>query len=167
MYVDGRLQGPSLNPPSLSPPFPFAAAAMCKQGPWRVRRDHIGCGLMDITARGPVDGSPCKVGVAMTNLQTGLHAYGSILAALLARHRTGHGARIECSLLETQVASLANVVSACEVSIPTHPPRHFPCRFPPHVLHSIRPVGSRCRCAASGFWSMSVSAPSVLCVCPD
>ena len=70
---------------------------------------------MDIT--GPVDGSPCKVGVAMTDLQTGLHAYGSILAALLARHRTGRGARIECSLLETQVASLANVASACEISL--------------------------------------------------
>ena len=69
-------------------------------------------GLMDIT--GPADGSPCKVGVAMTDLQTGLHAYGGILAALLARHRTGRGARIECSLLETQVASLVNVASACE-----------------------------------------------------
>ena len=123
-------------------------------------------GLMDIT--GPVDGSPCKVGVAMTDLQTGLHAYGSILAALLARHRTGHGARIECSLLETQVASLANVASACEISLQAPNriaslPLPAPCA-PFHLLSTLR---SRCRCMTSGFRRMPISAPSVLCVCPD
>jgi len=48
----------------------------------------------------------------LTDLSTGLYAHGAIMAALLARHRTGTGQRIECSLLETQVASLVNVASA-------------------------------------------------------
>eukprot|EP00037_Helgoeca_nana_P021170 m.212791 g.212791 ORF g.212791 m.212791 type:complete len:477 (-) comp25540_c0_seq3:96-1526(-) len=67
-------------------------------------------GLMHIT--GPAGGEPCKVGVAMTDLSTGLYLHAAVLAALLSRERTGVGMRIECSLLETQVASLVNVASA-------------------------------------------------------
>lgn len=67
-------------------------------------------GLMGIT--GPVDGEPCKVGVAITDVCCGLVSQGAILAALLARHRDGLGQHIETSLLDTQVACLANVASA-------------------------------------------------------
>jgi crotonobetainyl-CoA:carnitine CoA-transferase CaiB-like acyl-CoA transferase len=49
------------------------------------------------------DGPPCKVGVAMTDLATGLYAHGAIMAALLERHKTGKGQKIECNLLSTQV----------------------------------------------------------------
>ncbi|XP_045169810.2 succinate--hydroxymethylglutarate CoA-transferase-like [Mercenaria mercenaria] len=66
-------------------------------------------GLTHIT--GPEDGEPCKVGVAMTDLSTGLYAYGSILAALLHRAKTGRGQHIDCNLLSTQVASLVNIAS--------------------------------------------------------
>lgn len=66
-------------------------------------------GLLDIT--GPKDGSPCKPGVAMTDLATGLFAHGAILAALLQRERTGLGQKIDCNLLSTQVASLINIGS--------------------------------------------------------
>jgi crotonobetainyl-CoA:carnitine CoA-transferase CaiB-like acyl-CoA transferase len=48
----------------------------------------------------------------MTDLSTGLYLHASVLAALLGRERTGVGMRVECSLLETQVASLVNVASA-------------------------------------------------------
>ena len=48
-------------------------------------------------------GSPCKVGVAMTDLATGLYAHGAIMAALLQRHKTGLGQNINCDLLATQV----------------------------------------------------------------
>ena len=64
-------------------------------------------GLMGIT--GNAGGPPCKVGVAVTDLATGLHAYSSIMAALWARDGThgsigtGLGQRVDCSLLETQV----------------------------------------------------------------
>ena len=49
------------------------------------------------------DGAPCKVGVAMTDLATGLYAHGAIMAALLERQRTGKGQKIDCNLLSTQV----------------------------------------------------------------
>ncbi|KAG8269283.1 hypothetical protein J6590_004577 [Homalodisca vitripennis] len=66
-------------------------------------------GLLDIT--GPEGGDPCKPGVAMTDLATGLFAHGAILAALLQRNKTGLGQKIDCNLLSTQVASLINIGS--------------------------------------------------------
>lgn len=66
-------------------------------------------GLMHIT--GEPNGPPCKVGVAVTDVATGLYAHGAILAALLSRQRTGRGVWIDCNLLETQIAGLANIAS--------------------------------------------------------
>jgi crotonobetainyl-CoA:carnitine CoA-transferase CaiB-like acyl-CoA transferase len=65
---------------------------------------------MSIT--GPAEGSPSKVGVAVVDLTTGMMAANAILAALYARERTGAGQHIDISLLETQVAWMANVASA-------------------------------------------------------
>ena len=64
-------------------------------------------GLMHIT--GPEDGAPCKTGVALTDLATGLYAHGAILAALLQREKTGSGQWIRANLLSTQVACLVNL----------------------------------------------------------
>lgn len=66
-------------------------------------------GLMSIT--GPEGGDPVKVGVATTDMATGLYMHGAILAALFARHRTSLGARLDTSLLEVQIAGLANIAS--------------------------------------------------------
>jgi crotonobetainyl-CoA:carnitine CoA-transferase CaiB-like acyl-CoA transferase len=67
-------------------------------------------GLMSIT--GEKDGFPGagaqKVGVAVVDLQTGLYSTVAIQAALLARQHTGRGQHIDMSLLDVQVASLAN-----------------------------------------------------------
>ncbi len=52
------------------------------------------------------DGAPCKVGVAMTDLATGLYAHGAIMAAILDRQKTGFGQKIDCNLLSTQVFML-------------------------------------------------------------
>ncbi|XP_075414291.1 succinyl-CoA:glutarate CoA-transferase isoform X2 [Tenrec ecaudatus] len=57
-------------------------------------------GLMHIT--GPEDGDPVRPGVAMTDLATGLYAYGAILAGLIQRHKTGKGLFIDCNLLSSQ-----------------------------------------------------------------
>ena len=65
-------------------------------------------GLMSIT--GP-PGSPHKVGVAACDLAAGQNAAIAILAALFARERRGGGQRIDVSLLDSQVAMLANVAS--------------------------------------------------------
>ena len=67
-------------------------------------------GLMSIT--GPVDGSPCKVGVAVTDVLTGLYAAVAVLACLQARHRSGHGYTIDLALLDCAVAAQVNVVQA-------------------------------------------------------
>ncbi|KDQ25418.1 hypothetical protein PLEOSDRAFT_1046185 [Pleurotus ostreatus PC15] len=66
-------------------------------------------GLMHIT--GEPDGPPCKVGVASTDIATGLYAHGAIMAALISRQRTGKGVWVDCSLFDTQLAGLANVAS--------------------------------------------------------
>lgn len=63
-------------------------------------------GLMSIT--GDKDGDPTKVGVATTDLSTGIYATISILLALRHAEATGIGQRIDCSLLDTQMAMLAN-----------------------------------------------------------
>ena len=46
---------------------------------------------------------PCKVGVAATDIATGLYAHGAIMAALLSRAKTGRGVWIDCNLFESQV----------------------------------------------------------------
>ena len=50
-----------------------------------------------------------NTGVAITDLCTGLYSFGSIMAALVARTKDGLGQRVDASLLETQVATLANI----------------------------------------------------------
>lgn len=54
---------------------------------------------------------PCKPGVAVTDLMTGLFAHGAILVALLQREKTGKGQQIHCNLLSTQLATLINIAS--------------------------------------------------------
>ncbi len=67
-------------------------------------------GLMSIT--GPVEGPPCKVGVAVTDVLTGLYAATAVLACLHARAQTGHGYAIDLALLDCAVAAQVNVVQA-------------------------------------------------------
>ncbi|EEY20267.1 formyl-coenzyme A transferase [Verticillium alfalfae VaMs.102] len=62
------------------------------------------------------DGPPVKVGVAVTYLTTGLYTSNSIMAALLARAKTGRGQHIDVSLSDCQTATLANIASSCLVS---------------------------------------------------
>lgn len=77
-------------------------------------------GLMSIT--GDPDGEPQKVGVAVTDILTGVYASTAILAALHERARTGRGRVIDASLFDVQVAMLANQASNQLVG-QTHPTR--------------------------------------------
>lgn len=63
-------------------------------------------GLMSVT--GEPDGQPQKVGVAVTDIFTGLYASNAILAALHQRHTTGRGQHIDLALLDVAVATTAN-----------------------------------------------------------
>ena len=63
-------------------------------------------GLMSIT--GQPDGEPQRVGVAVTDLFSGLYAVIGILAALRERDRTGRGQHLDIALLDCATAVLAN-----------------------------------------------------------
>ncbi|UVJ44144.1 CoA transferase [Pseudomonas sp. LS1212] len=67
-------------------------------------------GLMSITGRpeGEVGAGPVKVGVALTDILTGLYSTVAILAALAHRDQGGAGQHIDMALLDVQVACLAN-----------------------------------------------------------
>ena len=67
-------------------------------------------GLMSIT--GPVEGPPSKVGVAATDVLTGLYAATAVLACLHARTESGHGYAIDLALLDCAIAAQVNVVQA-------------------------------------------------------
>jgi len=63
-------------------------------------------GLMSIT--GEASGQPQKVGVAVTDVVTGLYSTIGILAAVQQRHITGTGQHIDMALLDCATAMLAN-----------------------------------------------------------
>src|SRR5690606_26907927 len=67
-------------------------------------------GLMSLTGKpdGEEGAGPMKVGVALTDILTGLYATIGVLAALNAREQTGQGQHIDVALLDVQVACLAN-----------------------------------------------------------
>jgi formyl-CoA transferase len=67
-------------------------------------------GMMSITGR-PDDepgGGGMRVGVAITDVFTGVYAATAILAAVQARHNTGRGQHIDMALLDVGMAILAN-----------------------------------------------------------
>ena len=70
-------------------------------------------GLMSITGRADSEpgGGPLRVGVALTDLFTGVYASTAILAALNVRHQTGVGQHIDMALLDVGMAVLANQAS--------------------------------------------------------
>ncbi|XP_072865044.1 succinyl-CoA:glutarate CoA-transferase isoform X6 [Chlorocebus sabaeus] len=57
------------------------------------------------------DGDPVRPGVAMTDLATGLYAYGAIMAGLIQKYKTGKGLFIDCNLLSSQVACLSHIAA--------------------------------------------------------
>lgn len=67
-------------------------------------------GLMSLTGRSDAEqgAGPVKVGVALTDILTGLYATVGVLAALAHRERTGEGQHIDTALLDVQVACLGN-----------------------------------------------------------
>jgi formyl-CoA transferase len=66
-------------------------------------------GMMGIT--GPEEGPPSRVGVPIVDITAGMFAASAILAALRGAQLTGEGQQVDVSLLDTQVALLANVAS--------------------------------------------------------
>ena len=69
-------------------------------------------GLMSITGErdGQPGAGPQKVGIAITDVLTGMYASVAILAAITHRERTGQGQYIDAALLDTMVAFNANQI---------------------------------------------------------
>jgi len=94
-----------------------------QDGPYRDRPGYdfmiqgLG-GLMSVTGERDdlPGGGPQKVGVAVSDLMTGMYATSAILASLFQREKTGRGERIDMALLDVQVAMLANLSSSYFVS---------------------------------------------------
>ncbi|MBL4919100.1 CaiB/BaiF CoA transferase family protein [Szabonella alba] len=63
-------------------------------------------GLMSVT--GDPDGQPQKVGVAVTDIFTGIYAVTAVLAALHQRGATGQGQQIDMALFDVATAIMAN-----------------------------------------------------------
>ncbi len=57
-------------------------------------------GVLSVTG---TDASPCKVGISIADIATGMHAYSAILAALYRRAVTGEGAQIEVPMFDSLV----------------------------------------------------------------
>lgn len=84
-------------------------------GPYRHRSGYdfliqAMSGLMSVTGEPDTNeaGGPQKVGVALTDILTGMYASSAVLAALAHRTETGKGQYIDLALLDVQVACLAN-----------------------------------------------------------
>ena len=117
-------------------------------------------GLMSIT--GPADGEPQKVGVAVTDIFTGLYSVIAIQAALRHAERTGEGQHVDMALFDAQISVLANQNLNYLVSgkAPTRMGNAHPNIAPYEVLpvrdgHFILAVGNdgqfRKFCAAIGL----------------
>ncbi len=63
-------------------------------------------GIMSVT--GAPEGQPQKVGIAVTDILTGLYSVNAILAALHLREKTGQGQHIDMALLDVATAFMAN-----------------------------------------------------------
>jgi crotonobetainyl-CoA:carnitine CoA-transferase CaiB-like acyl-CoA transferase len=75
------------------------------EGPYRDKKAYdlliqSESGFLSVTG---TEKEPCKGGAAIADISAGMYAYASILAALLHRHRSGHGQHIDISMLESLV----------------------------------------------------------------
>jgi len=75
-------------------------------------------GMMSVTGLpdGEPGGGPMRAGVAIADLFTGMYTCVAILAALIAREKSGEGATIDSALFDTQIAVMANQASNALIS---------------------------------------------------
>ena len=93
-------------------------------------------GIMEVT--GERGGEPQKVGVAVSDIFTGVYSVVGILAALRRRDETGQGSHIDMALLDTTVSILAN--QALNYFVGGRPPTRMGNAHPNLVPYQVFPV---------------------------
>ncbi|MGL4443740.1 MAG: CaiB/BaiF CoA transferase family protein [Alsobacter sp.] len=93
-------------------------------------------GIMEVT--GERGGEPQKVGVAVSDIFTGVYSVVGILAALRRRDETGEGSHIDMALLDTTVSILAN--QALNYFVGGRPPTRMGNAHPNLVPYQVFPV---------------------------
>ncbi len=93
-------------------------------------------GIMEVT--GERGGEPQKVGVAISDIFTGVYSVVGILAALRRRDETGQGSHIDMALLDTTVSILAN--QALNYFVGGRPPTRMGNAHPNLVPYQVFPV---------------------------
>lgn len=97
-------------------------------------------GLMSMTGAADSEpgGGPQKVGVALTDVMSGMYAAVALLAALAHRQQSGEGQYIDIALLDVQVACLAN--QAMNYLVSGIPPRRLGNAHPNIVPYQTFPT---------------------------
>lgn len=90
-------------------------------------------GLMSVT--GEPDGQPQKVGVAVTDIFTGIYACTGILAAVHQRQSTGRGQHIDMALLDVAAAVMTN--QAMNYLVSGQPPQRMGNAHPNIVPYQV------------------------------
>jgi crotonobetainyl-CoA:carnitine CoA-transferase CaiB-like acyl-CoA transferase len=93
-------------------------------------------GVMDLT--GEAEREPCRVGIPVVDISTGVYSTVGILAALAEREKTGRGAHVDMALLDTIVGMLAN--QAMSYLITEKAPRRIGNGHPVVVPYQVFPV---------------------------
>jgi crotonobetainyl-CoA:carnitine CoA-transferase CaiB-like acyl-CoA transferase len=115
-------------------------------------------GWMSIT--GEPDGAPMKVGVALADVVAGKDACIAILAALVARARTGHGRHVTVSLAGSASAALVNVAQNALVS--GEEPRRWGNGHPNLVPYQLFDASDRALVIAVGNDAQWIACASAL-----
>src|SRR3712207_1973987 len=125
-------------------------------GPWAQHGgfDMMAQGMSGLVAgNGPPEGAPYRLPIAITGLAAGMFATSSILAALMARARTGEGQRIDQSLFEAGLA-LGVYEAAHVLAHGTRPERVGELHRGNSPYRGVRPPDGRVTIGANkgAFW---------------
>jgi crotonobetainyl-CoA:carnitine CoA-transferase CaiB-like acyl-CoA transferase len=116
-------------------------------------------GIMAMTGDG--DGPPLKAGVALCDFLGGVHLYGAIVTALLARERTGRGGVVDVSMQDAVFPTLATAIGARHY-LGRHPDRvgnrHPALSLAPYNVYRAADGHVAILCIREGHWRNLVAA---------
>lgn len=115
-------------------------------------------GYMSIT--GERNGAPVKLGTSAFDIVAGLNCHAAVLAALLQRKQTGRGQKIETSLLEGEVAFLAN--AALEYQLTGNVPGKWGSEHPQLVPYKVFKASDGWLVVAAGYQNQFAAFVGVL-----